>query len=192
MPHTCRALIAAVGLSLIGAGAAAAQSAQLFSVQISGLAGAIAFRDTVQFGAGAEAQLRLNRVVTSGGGVLSVGAGAQYTHHLFAAGQSFDVAGVFVEPRYAFALSSERFFPYLSARFAALRQSSNVVHSSFGYAAGLGAGIGYALGRNVNLDIGAAALVQQFGHTTIVASGQPYTFATMPSYAIKIGLSLGL
>ena len=192
MPYTCRAHLAAIGVGLICATAAAAQSAQRISVQVSGLAGAITFRDTLQFGAGAEVQVRVNRVLASNGGVLSIGVGAQYTRHLFSAGQSFDVEGVFLEPRYAFALSSERFFPYVSARFAALRQSSNVVHSSFGYAAGLGAGIGYALTRRVNLDVGGAALAQQFGRTSVVATGQPYNFSVMLGYALKIGVSLGI
>jgi hypothetical protein len=192
MSYTHRANLIAIGLVLLCGTPAAAQSAQAVSLQVSGLAGAITFRDTLQFGAGAEAQIRLNRVLASDGGVLSVGFGAQYTHHSFAAGQRFDVSGVFIEPRYAFALSSERFFPYVSARFAALRQSSNVVDASYGYAAGAGVGIGYALGRNVNLDVGAAMLVQQFAHTTITTTGQPYSFGTMPGYALKIGLSLGL
>lgn len=192
MPYTSRACCVAIGLGLLCAARVAAQSAQAVSLQVSGLAGAITFRDTLQFGAGAEAQVRLNRVLASDGGVLSVGIGAQYTHHSFAAGQRFDVAGVFLEPRYAFALSSERFFPYLSARFAVLRQSSNVVDASYGFAAGGGVGIGYALGRNVNLDVGAAVLVQQFAHTTITASGQPYSFGTMPGYALKVGFSVGL
>ncbi|MFI5233010.1 MAG: hypothetical protein ACHQSE_10930 [Gemmatimonadales bacterium] len=192
MPYTSRACFVAIGLGLLCAAPGAAQSAQAVSLQVSGLAGAITFKDTLQFGAGAEAQVRLNRVLASDGGVLSVGIGAQYTHHSFGAGQRFDVAGVFLEPRYAFALSSERFFPYLSARFAALRQSSNVVDASYGFAAGAGVGFGYALGRSVNLDVGAAVLVQQFGHTTITANGQPYSFGTMPGYALKIGLSLGL
>lgn len=192
MPFTCRSCLAAIGLSLLCAAPAAAQSAQAVSLQVSGLAGAITFRDTLQFGAGAEAQIRFNRVLASDGGVLSIGVGAQYTHHSFAAGQRFDVTGEFLEPRYAFALSSERFFPYLSARIAVLRQTSNVVDASNGFAAGAGAGFGYALGRNLNLDVGAAVLVQQFGHTTITASRQPYAFGTMPGYALKIGLSIGL
>ena len=192
MAHSYRTGFVAIGLCLICGVPAAGQSAQAVSLQVSGLAGAITFRDTLQGGAGAEVQLRFNHVLTSDGGVLSIGAGGQYTHHPFAAGQSFNVAGVFIEPRYAFALSSERFFPYVSARFAALRQSSNVVNSSFGFAAGVGVGIGYALERNVNLDVGAAVLAQQFARTTTVGARQPYTFATMPSYALKIGLILGL
>lgn len=192
MPHSCRACLVAIGFAITCATPVAAQSAQAVSLQVSGLAGAITFRDTLQGGAGAEVQLRFNHVLVSDGGVLSIGAGGQYTHHPFAAGQSFNVSGVFIEPRYAFALSSERFFPYVSARFAVLRQSSNVVNSSFGYAAGVGVGIGYALDRNVNLDVGAAALAQQFARTTTVGSGQRYSFAAMPSYAIKIGLIFGL
>ncbi|MGH7653864.1 MAG: hypothetical protein ACREN6_04300 [Gemmatimonadaceae bacterium] len=192
MSYTRRACVAAIGLILFCTATAAAQSAQAVSLQVSGLAGAITFRDTLQFGTGVEAQLRFNHVLASDGGVLSIGVGAQYTHHSFAEGQNFDVDGAFVEPRYAFALSSERLFPYISARFAMLRQSSNVVDASYGYAAGGGVGIGYALGRNLNLDIGAAVLVQQFGHTRITASSQPYAFGTMPGYALKIGLSLGL
>ena len=121
----------------------------------------------------------------------SIGIGVQYTHHPFAGGQSFDVEGAFIEPRYAIAGSSERFFPYLALRGGVLRQSSNVVNSSLGYAAGGGGGIGYALGSNVNLDIGAAVLVQKFSNTTIVSSGAPYAFDTMVGFALKAGLSIG-
>jgi hypothetical protein len=192
MTCTCRAQLTALGLCLLSATSAAAQSAQPLSLQVSGLVGAITFRDTLQPGAGAEAQLRVNRVLASGGGVLSVGVGWQYTHHTFAAGQFFNVTGVFVEPRYAFVVSSDRFFPYLSARFGLLRQSSNVINASSGYAAGAGGGIGYALGRHVNLDIGAAALVQKFQSTTIIANGNPYAFTRVPGYAFKVGLSVGL
>jgi hypothetical protein len=192
MTYTCRAQFAALGLCLLSATSAAAQSAQPYSVQVSGLAGAITFRDTLQPGAGSEVQLRFNRVLASDGGVLSIGIGGQYTHHPFAAGQSFNVTGVFLEPRYAFVVSSERFFPYVSVRFGALRQSSNVVDGSSGYAFGAGGGIGYALSRRVNLDIGAAALVQKFGRATIIDTGRPYTFSTVPGYALKCGLSFGL
>ena len=191
MTYTRCAQRAALGLCLLSA-SAAAQSAQPLSLQISGLAGAITFRDTLQSGAGVEAQLRVNRVAVSDGGVLSIGVGWQYTHHTFAAGQTFDVAGVFLEPRYAFVVSSERFFPYLAARFGALRQSSNVINGSSGYAAGAGGGMGYALGRHVNLDLGAVALVQNFGATTIIATGRPYTFGSVAGYAVKLGLSIGL
>lgn len=192
MTCTRRAQPTALVLCLMFATPAAAQSAQPLSLQVSGLVGAITFRDTLQPGAGVEAQLRVNRVLVSDGGVLSTGIGWQYTHHAFAASQVFNVTGVFIEPRYAFVVSSERFFPYLAARFGLLRQSSNVINASSGYAAGAGAGIGYALGRHVNLDIGAAALVQKFQPTTIIANGQPYAFATVAGYAFKVGLSVGL
>ena len=89
MTYTRCAQRAALGLCLLSA-SAAAQSAQPLSLQVSGLAGAITFRDTLQSGAGVEAQLRVNRVAVSDGGVLSIGVGWQYTHHTFAAGQTFD------------------------------------------------------------------------------------------------------
>lgn len=177
--------------SLLAFRTGAAQSAQPYSLQISGLGGAISFRDTLQAGAGAEVQLRFNHVYASDAGALSIGVGAQYTHHPFAAGQWFDVEGAFIEPRYAIAGSSERFFPYIALRAGVLRQSSNVVNSSIGYAAGGGGGIGYALGNNMNLDIGAAVLLQKFGNATIVASRSPYSFGTMVGYALKAGISIG-
>lgn len=192
MSYTCRARLALLICSLLTVHTAAAQSAQTYSLQISGLGGAITYRDTLQAGAGAEVQLRFNHIHVSDTGVLSIGVGVQYTHHPFAAGQSFDVAGAFIEPRYAIAGSSERFFPYLALRAGVLRQSSNVVDSSIGYAAGGGGGIGYALGSNVNLDIGAAVLVQRFGNTTVSASRASYSFNTMVGFALKAGLSIGL
>ncbi len=191
MSYTRRAQLMLLVSSLVAFHTGAAQSAQPYSLQISGLGGAISFRDTLQAGAGAEVQFRFNHVHVSDAGVLSIGVGAQYTHHSFGSGQSFDVDGAFIEPRYAIAGSSERFFPYLSLRAGLLRQSSNVVNSSIGYAAGGGGGIGYALGSNVNLDIGAAVLAQKFGNTTIVASRAPYTFNTMVGFALKAGISIG-
>jgi hypothetical protein len=189
--YTVREQFAALGMCLLLATSAAAQSAQPYSLQVSGLASAITYRDTLQPGAGAEVQFRFNRLAASEAGVLSLGIGAQYTRHPFAAGQSFDVSGAFLEPRYAFVLSSERFFPYLAARLGVLRQSSNVVNGSTGYAAGGGGGLGFALGRQVNLDLGLAVLVQRFGATTVVETGRPYTFSTVASYAVRLGLSFG-
>lgn len=192
MSYTCRARLALLVCSFVAFRAGRAQSAQPYSLQISGLGGAINFRDTLQTGAGAEVQFRFNHVHVSETGVLSIGVGAQYTHHLFAAGEWFDVEGAFIEPRYALAGSSERFFPYLALRAGVLRQSSNVVESSIGYAAGGGGGIGYAIGRNINLDIGAAVLVQKFGNATVVASRAPYSFDLMVGFALKAGVSIGL
>ena len=191
MSYTYRARLALLACSFLALHSVRAQSAQPYSLQISGLGGAISFRDTLQAGAGAEVQFRFNHVRVSDSGVLSIGVGAQYTHHPFAAGQSFNVEGVFIEPRYAIAGASERFFPYLALRAGVLRQSGNVVNSSTGFAAGGGGGIGYALGNNVNLDIGAAVLAQKFGNTTIVASGAPYSFNTMVGFALKAGISVG-
>ena len=85
MIRTRRAQPTALVLCLMFATPAAAQSAQPLSLQVSGLVGAITFRDTLQPGAGVEAQLRVNRVLVSDGGVLSMGIGWQYTHHAFAA-----------------------------------------------------------------------------------------------------------
>lgn len=184
------ALIA--GLALLSAApATGAQSAQPHGAQFSVLAGAISFKDTLQVGVGGEAQLRFNRVRVSENGVLSVGVGAQYTHHPFAAGQYFNITGAFLEPRYAFVVSSERFFPYIAGRLAVLQQSSNVVASSLGYAAGGGGGIGFALSRSVNLDLGAAVLLQGFGNSTTNTGRQPFEFKPFVGFATKLGLNFG-
>ena len=192
MIPSIRAQLLACGALILASSVSNAQSAQSTSAQLSLLAGAISVRDTIQPGIGAEAQLRFNRVMASESGVLSVGLGGQFTHHVFANNQSFDIIGAFIEPRYAFVLSSERFFPYLAGRFAVLQQSSNVLRSSFGYAAGGGGGFGVALGRRVNLDLGAAALLQGFNTTTNPERTKQYTFKPILSFAAKIGLSLGL
>ena len=191
MIPTIRGWLLACGALIVAPSVAPAQSAQSTSAQLSVLAGAIRVRDTIQPGIGAEAQLRF-RVRATESGVLSVGLGGQYTHHVFANNQYFDVVGGFIEPRYAFVLSSERFFPYLSGRFAVLQQSSNVLRSSYGYAAGAGGGFGVALGRRVNLDLGAAALLQGFNTTTTPDRTKSYPFDAILSFAAKLGLSVGL
>jgi hypothetical protein len=170
---------------------ATAQSAQSSSLQASVLLGAMNWNGHQQAGIGAEGQFRFNHVAASANGVLSIGIGGQYTHHSFADGD-INITGAFVEPRYAFAVTNGRFFPYIAGRLALLQQSGNTLASSSGYAAGGGGGFAIVLSPNVNLDLGAAALYQGFSDTKVSASGATVTFSPSLSYAVKLGLSFGL
>ena len=192
MIRSIRGWLLACGALIVAPTASIAQSAQSTSAQVSVLAGAISFRDTIQPGFGAEAQLRFNHLHASESGVLSLGIGGQYTHHSFARGQYFNIVGAFLEPRYAFVLSSETFFPYLAGRFAVLQQSSNVLRSTIGFAGGVGGGFGVALGKRVNLDVGVAALLQGFGSAADAARTKVYPFNPFLAYAAKLGMSVGL
>src|SRR3712207_4179020 len=111
-----------------------AQTAQPFSIQVSGLYEGLwgdAFED-VRPGGGVEAQLRYTR------GAWSVGLGYQAVRHryrycaLATAGGSclapvsgrISGSGVFFEPRYVLDAGSDRFAPYVSGRFSIVRQSN--------------------------------------------------------------------
>lgn len=165
-----------------------AQSAQPHSLQASLLATTIRINDVRANGLGFEGQFRFNRVKDMEHGVVSVGIGGQFSTHDFPAAQ-FQITGLFLEPRFAF--PGERLFPYLAARLAVLRQSSDITKGSFGGAAGGGAGFAYVLTPRVNLDVGAALLIQTFANTTLTGSSQPYKFDSVLGYAAKAGFNFG-
>jgi hypothetical protein len=191
MNSTCLSRAALAVACVLCVTGASAQSAQAHSVQASVLATSIRFNGSNASGVGFEGQFRFNRVHESERGVLSLGLGVQSTSHQFT-GSKMTIVGAFAEPRYMFAGSSEKFFPYLSARLAVLRQSSATLSSTTGGAAGGGAGFGYKLSKRVNLDFGASLLVQTFGEAAVVGSSQRYKFSPFLGYAAKAGLSLGL
>ena len=170
---------------------ACAQSEQAHSLQASFLVTTIRFNGSNAGGNGFEGQFRFNHTRITERGVLSIGVGGQTTQHELP-GSSITIAGAFIEPRFAFAGSSSKFFPYVSARLAVLRQSSPDMNSTYGGAVGAGAGFAYAINTRTNLDIGAGLLVQTFATTTVSGSIQQYAFKPFPGYAAKAGISLGL
>jgi hypothetical protein len=168
-----------------------AQGAQAASVQVSVLATAIRFNERTTAGIGFEPQLRANRLWVTNGGVLSAGVGFQYSRHVRGP-DHLTVTGGFAEPRFVFASSNARLFPYLAARLALLRQSNNFATSSSGSAIGGGGGFVYQLSDRLNLDVGGAFVRQTFGDITETATRRTLQFQAFGSYALKAGLNLGL
>jgi hypothetical protein len=166
------------------------QSAQPYSLQLEVLGTTIDFGGQNISGIGVEPQLRANRLWRSEAGVLSAGLGFQYTRHT-SGSDHFDITGVFLEPRYAFAGNREQWFPYLALRAAILHQGSNFGSGSTGSAFGGGGGFVYAFSRAVNFDVGAAVVRQSFSDDKFEATGQPFGFEPFWGYAIKAGLSFG-
>ena len=124
----------------LGAGA---QSAQLMSLQVSGL-GAYPFGgglENVDFGGGWEAQLRVSP------SAFSIGAGVEQTFHTHISGRSVDLLGGFLEPRYVIDIGSDNAVLYLSGR-AAFSQISieDGTKSGTGYTLNGGGGVLFRLG----------------------------------------------
>jgi hypothetical protein len=190
--HRRLPLVVGAALALVSSDGSA-QSRQPYSVQASVLATAINFNAQNVGGVGIEAQLRANRLAVSERGILSAGLGFQSSSHT-SGSQRVDLRGVFLEPRYAFVLQSDRWFPYLAARIAVLRQSGNFATASNGFGAGAGGGVVVALSPRVNLDFGGAAIRQTFGDVTLTgtAQGTPARFEPFFGYALKAGINLGL
>lgn len=188
-----RALSRVVWPALLLAAAAEsgfAQSAQPFSFQFSALSTTIRSDGSNIGGVGVEPQLRFNQLLRSEQGwVVSLGVGAQYTSHS-SAGDELDIQGGFVEPRWVPNTPSDRWFPYVSGRFAVLRQTNNFGSGSGGLAYGAGGGVALFVSRRVNLDAGVAILRQQFSDF-VFNTGGGGRFDPFTSYAAKIGVSVG-
>ena len=170
-----------------------AQSAQDYGVQVAFLSTAIRSGGSNIQGAGVEPQFRINRLYsTESFGALSLGIGGQWTQHS-SGGDDLTITGVFLEPRWVPATSSTQFFPYLSARLALLRQSSNFGSGSGGSGFGAGGGLAVKLTKTINLDAGVQIVRQTFGEFTFNSGGGALVgeFEPFTTYAAKIGLSLG-
>ena len=168
-----------------------AQSAQPFSLQLAALFTTIRASSTGSSipGAGVEPQLRFNRLIASEKyGAISLGIGGQYTVHTKVK-DKLTIAGVFLEPRWVPATSSNRIFPYLSARLAVLHMNGEFQFAAGGSSTGSGFGAGGGLAirvtRMVNLDAGVQLVQQRFGKIGTV------TFRPFATYTAKIGASLG-
>ncbi len=163
-----RAVSALLAFALITQ-TATAQSNQRLSVQLSGIFAGLqgSVHTNLGPGAGGEAQVRYTI------GTLSLGAGVQYTRHDYAlAGTTFPVAiaGPFLEPRYVLPMSLRDIAPYVSARYAVLRQRYSFAGfdgSSTGTTLNGGGGALVRLGSRMNLDIGATYGFTSFRQFTI-------------------------
>lgn len=190
-----RALVA-LALALAGGGDLAAQSAQAFSVQGSGLFNGVfgnvftGLRD----GIGGEAQVRYTP------GAFSVGAGFQYTNHqLEGRPEDARLYGGFVEPRYRIDAGSNVVAPYLSARLSLLEVSFSggdlSLSSNFVQLNG-GGGVLFRLGSRVNLDVGATYGYNRLGDGTLTSasngSSVPVESSSGSNIVARLGLAIGL
>jgi len=165
-----------------------AQSAQPWSVQVSGLAASQDLGGSLVFGAGFEGQLRYTPV-----SLWSLGGGVQWSSHT-SGPDTLELSGAFLEPRYTVDIGSDRVAPYLAGRVALLQQSSTLQVagdvSSNGAAAGAGGGLLIRGTPRVNLDLGAALLWQTLGDATGAGNSQ-VSFESFFGYVAKAGLSIG-
>lgn len=183
------AAVLAVPTSVLTA-SAQAQSAQPFSLQAAAMVTTVRTGDMRSRGIGIEPQLRFNRLLsTENHGAVSLGIGAQYSLHTGADRRS-QLAGLFVEPRWALPFSAGCAFPYLSARAGVLRLATDGGETpggtAHGYVVGTGPGVIFRVTRNANLDVGVQLLRQRLGAIEGVSNGGG------SSYAARVGVTLGL
>ena len=185
---------AAFAAAVLAAGALAspasarAQSAQPWSIQGSLLLANVNLGAKQVGGAGIEAQLRYTPA-----SLLSAGVGFQSTSHS-SGGEKLTMTGVFVEPRYALDIGSDRVAPYLAGRVALLSQTSDLKAasnaSSSGFAIGGGGGLLIRASKTVNFDVGLAFVSQSFGDAK-ASNGSIVKYDSFFGYVVKGGLSVG-
>jgi hypothetical protein len=184
-------VLCAVAAALSAPCTAGAQSGQPISLQGSfllvGLSGDA--YTGLNAGIGGEAQIRYNFP-----NALSLGAGPQYSRHSFSESEGIDAPltlfGAFVEPRYVIVTSSPRFAPYVSARVAFLRQSTDFDElsvSATGVQLNGGGGFLVRLTSAANLDVGLTVGAVSFGN---YSTGDEAGSGT--NYVFRIGLSAGI
>ena len=195
MPVSPRWLVLCVLGATLG-GDLEGQSAQPFSLQVSGLVNGVLKEVFIglQTGVGAEAQFRYTP------GALSLGAGFQFAiHELEERTENARFYGGFVEPRYRIHAGSNVVAPYVSARFAVLRidfSGEDLSLSSTFLELNGGGGILVRLGPRVNLDVGTTLgynhlgqgiLTSHVGHTAV-----PVDASSGSNLVIHLGLAIGL
>jgi hypothetical protein len=168
---------------------AAAQSAQMVSLQLSGLGMyPIGGRmDDIDVGVGWEAQIRLNPTA------FSIGGGVESTYHERLPGQDVTFLGGFLEPRYVLDIGSDDVVLYVSGR-AALSQvkieTANLEATSTGYTLNGGGGILFRLNDRVNLDAGATLGYKDLGSVTL--GNATVDLGTGSNAVGRVGLAIGL
>ncbi|MGQ0766743.1 MAG: outer membrane beta-barrel protein [Gemmatimonadota bacterium] len=200
-----RRAVATLSLAMLcgAASSASAQSAQRWSIQVSGISVG-AYGDAYEGlsnGLGLEGQVRLTP------SVWSFGAGFQVSSHTFGlddgSEESAVIAGIFFEPRLVFDVGSTSYAPYISGRISVLSQSADfdipgetVSASSTGTQFNGGGGVLFRLSPRVNLDVGATFGVINFGDFEVSAQGTTFTVegssGTGQNLVIRVGLAIGL
>jgi hypothetical protein len=191
-----RLLALCAAAAYLVSGAAAAQSAQRFSVQGSGLNAQLYGRayDGLHQGYGFEAQARFTP------SAWSFGAGVQYTRHgITGLDQKLKLYGGFIEPRYVIVVRSSTFAPYVSARFSLLEQKltvGDVSGSATGVTLNGGGGVLVRLSSRLNLDLGSTYGYTRFGNFVVRNSSNGLKVAgpsgSGTNLVVRIGLALGL
>ncbi|MBC7894724.1 MAG: outer membrane beta-barrel protein [Cytophagaceae bacterium] len=205
MRHNVR-FEAIAALFLLAAPAAAhAQSAQRWSLQVSGIsvgAQGEAY-EGLSNGIGMEAQVRLTP------SVWSFGAGLQYSAHKLDFGgqlgeETVTLTGLFVEPRRIFDVGSSTFAPYASARLSFLQQAidvsangTSVEATASGTQVNAGGGVLFRMSPRVNLDLGATYGLINFGDVEVTVPGIGATTVDGSSgsgsnLVVRIGVAIGL
>lgn len=169
----------------------AGQTAQRFSVQLSGL-GSAPFGgglDGIDLGAGFEAQVRYNP------GTFSIGAGFDMTFHKveLTPDTTVTLAGGFVEPRYVIDVGSNRFAPYISARGAVSQTKVDIgtsTSTATGYTLNGGGGLLVVLGERANIDLGATLGFKDVG-TAEFPTGT-FDLGSGSNLIVRFGLAFGL
>ena len=173
---------------------ASAQSAQLWSLQFSGL-GSSPFGgelDNISLGVGWEAQLRVNP------SVWSFGFGVEQTFHDVNQrdDRSVTLLGGFFEPRLVILVGSESAAPYLSARFAVSQFSATegeLETSATGFTVNGGGGVLIRMSDRVNLDLGATVGFKQLGEGPDLFNQNVILDWGSGANAIgRVGLAIGL
>jgi len=178
--RSIRALITVAALSAAATTRAAAQSAQAFSFQVSGLYigfGGSAYSD-MSSGAGAEGQFRYTS------GAMSLGLGYQYTRHTMEGEEGhMSNSGAFTEPRYLFSPSSPSLASSVPARLGLLHMSGIMPENSNGGTVNFGGGILARLTSRTNLDFGAT-----YGYTRFSGG----ITGTGSDLVLRAGFAIGL
>jgi hypothetical protein len=196
-----RRLMAVLGVLTLAPNANA-QSRQLFSLQGAALLTSLqgdAF-DVLRVGTGfgGEVQLRVNP------GPFSLGAGLQLTKHSSTSqglSNKVSLSGLFLEPRYAIAVSSRIVRPYVAGRVALMSQKTDlgdlggtlpVKANALAY--GVGGGFVARINGHLGFDLGAALTSLNFGdfkyRDTGATSGLDAGSGTM--FVLKAGFNVGL
>lgn len=160
--------LAALSLAVVRPPAASGQ----VSFDVGGLYVSLSGTDfnSVNAGMGVDGQVRFRLAPSP----ITLGIGGQYTtHSVDGFDPNFNVWGVFVEPRLAFASGASPIKPYLAARGAYLHQSSPQGTGSVtadGFLIGGGGGILVGLG-GINLDVGFLFGLANFGELQFNGTG---------------------
>jgi hypothetical protein len=195
----------AVAALALAADAVQAQTAQRWSLQLSGIsvgAQGEAY-EGLSNGVGMEAQVRMTP------SVWSFGAGLQYSAHTLDFGgqlgeETVTLTGLFIEPRRIFDVGSASFVPYASGRLSFLQQAveldangTTVEATASGAQLNAGGGLLFRMTPRVNLDLGATYGLINFGDVEVNVPGIGRTTVDGSSgsgsnLVSRVGVAIGL